>query len=62
LWARRCSTPDVRTVDFFAASGALIAQPGPKHGDVVHVFVLDALLMMIGWLLTRVDAAVAGRA
>lgn len=29
-------------------AGALVAQIGPLHGDLVHVFVLGALVMLIG--------------
>ena len=30
--------------------GALVAQLGPLHGDVIHVFVLGALLTLIAWI------------
>jgi uncharacterized membrane protein YphA (DoxX/SURF4 family) len=30
-------------------AGALVAQLGPLHGDVIHVFVLGALVLLIGW-------------
>jgi uncharacterized membrane protein YphA (DoxX/SURF4 family) len=33
--------------------GALIAQLGPLHGDVIHVFVLAALLLLALWLTRR---------
>ena len=34
-------------------AGALIAQLGPLHGDVKHVFVLGALLAVMGWMSRR---------
>ena len=34
-------------------AGALVAQLGPLHGDVKHVFVLGVLLLVIGWLARR---------
>ena len=30
--------------------GALLAQVGPLHGDIVHVFVLGGLLALVAWL------------
>jgi uncharacterized membrane protein YphA (DoxX/SURF4 family) len=30
--------------------GALVAQLGPLHGDLIHVFVLATLLALISWL------------
>ena len=31
-------------------AGALVAQIGPLHGDLIHVFVLGALLALAAWL------------
>lgn len=31
-------------------SGAFLAQIGPLHGDVIHVFVLGSLLLLAAWL------------
>jgi putative oxidoreductase len=31
-------------------AGALLAQLGPLHGDVVHVFILGGLLCIAAWL------------
>ena len=31
-------------------AGALIAQLGPLHGDIIHVFVLGALLALAAWI------------
>jgi uncharacterized membrane protein YphA (DoxX/SURF4 family) len=30
-------------------AGALVAQLGPLHGDVVHVVVMGALVAVVGW-------------
>ncbi len=35
---------------FCVCAGALIAQIGPLHGDLVHVFVLGGLTALAGWL------------
>jgi putative oxidoreductase len=31
-------------------SGAFLAQIGPLHGDLIHVFVLGSLLLLAAWL------------
>ena len=31
-------------------AGAFVAQTGPLHGDVIHVFVLGALAVLAAWL------------
>jgi putative oxidoreductase len=33
--------------------GALIAQLGPLHGDIVHVFVLGGLVALVAWINRR---------
>ena len=33
--------------------GALIAQLGPLHGDIVHVFVLGGLVALVAWVNRR---------
>ena len=30
--------------------GAFVAQHGPLHGDLVHVFVLGGLVVLAGWI------------
>jgi hypothetical protein len=48
LWPRAVMTGVLILIGVDA--GALAAQLGPLHGDVVHVFVLGALLVVIGAL------------
>jgi uncharacterized membrane protein YphA (DoxX/SURF4 family) len=43
---------------FCVCIGAFVAQIGPLHGDVIHVFVLGALLLVTLWL-ARPDARTA---
>jgi hypothetical protein len=31
-------------------AGALMAQIGPLHGDIIHVFVLGGLLALTAWI------------
>lgn len=38
-------------------AGALAAQLGPLHGDIVHVLVLGALLALIAWATRPKEAA-----
>jgi uncharacterized membrane protein YphA (DoxX/SURF4 family) len=48
LWPRSASFGALMLLG--VCSGAFLAQIGPLHGDVIHVFVLGSLLLLAAWL------------